>query len=109
MIEQSPKNSPLQSDRPAFPGDQVISAWDIIRPLFHIAQEEAFAHHQQLSGQASQVADTREKIVPAAYHGRVKTLFVAAGVQQWGVFNPFANEIELHDQIDDVKNSERVE
>jgi hypothetical protein len=28
-----------------------------------------------------------EKIVPAAYDGRVETLFVAAGVQQLGVFN----------------------
>jgi hypothetical protein len=77
------------------------SAWDIIRPLFQAAQEEAVAHYQQLAGQASErVADTLEKIVPAAYHGRVETLFVAAGVQQWGVFNPVTNEIELHDQIE---------
>ncbi|MBU4224296.1 MAG: hypothetical protein KKC71_00540 [Chloroflexi bacterium] len=76
------------------------SAWDIIRPLFQAAQEEAVAHYQQLAGQASErVADTLEKIVPAAYHGRVETLFVAAGVQQWGVFNPVTNEIELHDQM----------
>ena len=77
------------------------SAWDIIRPLFQAAQEEAVAHYQQLAGQASErVADTLEKIVPAAYHGRVETLFVAAGVQQWGVFNPVTNEIEVHDQIE---------
>ncbi len=56
------------------------SAWEIIRPLFQAAQEEAFAHYQQLAGQASErVADTLEKIVPAAYHGQVETLFVAAG------------------------------
>jgi hypothetical protein len=73
------------------------SAWDIIGPLFQAAQEEAVAHYQQLAGQASErVADTLEKIVPAAYHGRVETLFVAAGVQQLGVFNPVTNEIELH-------------
>jgi hypothetical protein len=77
------------------------SAWEIIRPLFQAAQEEAVAHYQQLSGQASKrVADTLEKIVPAAYHGRVETLFVAAGVQQWGVFNPVTNEIEIHDQLE---------
>ena len=77
------------------------SAWDIIGPLFQAAQEEAFAHYQQLAGQASErVADTLEKIVPAAYHGRVETLFVAAGVQQLGVFNPATNEIELHDPIE---------
>ena len=77
------------------------SAWEIIGPLFQAAQEEAVAHYQQLAGQASErVADTLEKIVPAAYHGRVETLFVAAGVQQWGVFNPVTSEIELHDPIE---------
>jgi hypothetical protein len=74
------------------------SAWDILRPHFQAAQEEAFALYQQLSGQASErVADTLEKIVPAASHGQVETLFIAAGVQQWGVFNPGINEIEIHD------------
>jgi hypothetical protein len=77
------------------------SAWDIIRPLFQAAQEEAFAYYQQLSGQASErVADTLEKIVPATFHGQVETLFVAAGMQQWGVFNPVTNEIEIHDPIE---------
>ena len=72
------------------------SAWDILRPRFQAAQEEAFAHYQQLAGQASaRVADTLEEIVPAAFNGRVETLFAAVGVQQWGIFNPVTNEIEL--------------
>ncbi len=41
-----------------------------------------------------------EKIVPAAYHGQVETLLVAAGMQQWGVFNPVTSEIEIHDQME---------
>ena len=74
------------------------SAWDIIGPLFQAAQEEAVAHFQQLSGQSSErAADTLEKILPAAHHGRVETLFVTTEVQQWGIFNPVTNEIELHD------------
>ncbi|HSQ26027.1 MAG TPA: hypothetical protein VLM80_02775 [Anaerolineales bacterium] len=77
------------------------SAWDIVAHLFQAAQAEAVDLYQQLAGQASErVADTLEKIVPAAYAGRVETLFVAAGVQHWGVFNPVTNEIELHDQIE---------
>ncbi len=72
------------------------SAWDILGPLFQAAQKEAVAHYLQLAGQGSErVADTLEKIVPAAYNGRVETLFVAAGVQQLGIFNPVTNEIEL--------------
>ncbi len=62
------------------------SAWEILGPLFHAAQEEAISHYQQLAGQASERAvDTLEKVVPAAYHGKIETLFVAAGTQQWGV------------------------
>jgi hypothetical protein len=77
------------------------SAWDIIGPLFQATQEEAVAQYQQLAGQASErVADTLEKIVPAAYNGRVEALFVAAGVQQWGVVDPVTSQIELHDQIE---------
>jgi len=77
------------------------STWEIIRPLFQAAQVEAFAYYQQLAGQASErVADTLEKIVPAAYHGQVETLFVATGEQQWGILNPVTNEIELHDQME---------
>ena len=77
------------------------SAWDILGSLFQAAREEAVAYYQQLAGQASErVADTLEKIVPAAYDGRVETLFVAAGVPHWGVFDPVTNEIELHDPIE---------
>ena len=75
------------------------SAWDILESHFQAAQAEAVAQYQQLAGQASErVADTLEKIVPAASDGRVETLFVATGVQQWGVFNPVTNEIKLHNQ-----------
>ncbi len=76
------------------------SAWAIIGPVFQAAKEEAIAHYQQLVGQASErAANTLEKIVPAAYHGRVETLFVAVGVQHWGVFKPATNKIELHDHM----------
>jgi hypothetical protein len=77
------------------------SAWDIVEPHFQVAQEEAVSYYQQLSGQASErAADTLEKIVPAASDGRIETLFIATGVQLWGVFNPNTNEIEHHAQIE---------
>ena len=75
------------------------SAWEILEPLFQADQEEAVAFYDQLAGQANErVAHTLEKIVPAAYHGQVETLFVAAGVQQLGVFNSVTNEVEIHVQ-----------
>jgi hypothetical protein len=76
------------------------SAWEIIKPLFQAANEEAVVQYQQLVGQASKrAANTLEKIVPAAYQGRVETLFVAVGVQHWGIFKSGTNEIELHDHM----------
>ncbi len=75
------------------------SAWDILGPLFQEAQDEAAANYRQLAGQASKLAaDTLEQIIPAAMNGRVETLFVSAGMQQWGVFHPTTNNIEVHDQ-----------
>lgn len=76
------------------------SAWEIIRPHFQIPQEKAVAYYQQLSGQKSKrAADTLEIILPASIQGRVETLFIAAGMQQWGVINPSTNKIEIHDQL----------
>jgi hypothetical protein len=73
------------------------SAWNVIGPLFQAAQAEAVAQYQQLAGQTSErVANTLEEIIPAAYQGRIETLFVTVGVQHWSVFNPVTNEIELH-------------
>ena len=77
------------------------SAWDIVSPRFQTARDEAIAHYQQLAGQTSeQAANTLKKIVPAASNGRIETLFIAAGVQYWGIFNPVTNEIDLHDQME---------
>ena len=77
------------------------SAWNILEHHFQAAQEEAVAQYQQLAGQTSERAtDTLEKIVPAAYHGQVETLLVAARMQQWGFFNPVTNEIEIHDHME---------
>jgi hypothetical protein len=77
------------------------SAWDILEPLFQATQEEAIAHYQQLAGQASgRVADKLEKILQAAHQGQVETLFIATEMQQWGIFDPVTNKIELHDQME---------
>jgi hypothetical protein len=77
------------------------SAWDIVSPHYQTAYEEAVANYRQLAGQVSErVADTLAKIVPAASDGRIETLFIATGVQYWGVFNPDTNEVEHHAQME---------
>jgi hypothetical protein len=72
-------------------------AWAIVQPLFMAAQKEAVAQYRQLAGAGSERASNDLKeIVPAAYHGRVETLFVTVGLQQWGTFDPETNAVQLH-------------
>ena len=70
------------------------SAWQIIQPHFQQARQEAIAKYQELLGVGQASADLKQ-IVPAAYHGQIDTLFIAAEVQYWGNFEPETNSIEI--------------
>jgi hypothetical protein len=68
--------------------------WEVVRPDFEKRREEALcrvrdALHTRLA------AEDLEEIVPAAYHGRVASLFTAAGVQRWGRFDREKNRVEF--------------
>ncbi|MEA1935544.1 MAG: hypothetical protein U9M96_01835 [Thermodesulfobacteriota bacterium] len=69
-------------------------AWAIVQPYFQKAQEDAVALYRQSVGTGLTSYDV-EEIVQAAYHGRVGTLFVAVGLQQWGAFDSDSNEVHL--------------
>lgn len=71
-------------------------AWAIVQPHFQRERKEVAAQHQRLVGTESELASNEvQEIVPAAYHGRVETLFAALGFQQWGSFDVDANTVEL--------------
>jgi hypothetical protein len=73
--------------------------WEVMRPRFAAAREQAAEEYRRLAGAGSKKAsDDLEEIVSAAYHGRVQTLFVALEVQQWGDFDADRNEVTLHDK-----------
>jgi hypothetical protein len=75
-------------------------AWAIVQPLFLGAQRETAARYRKLAGDGSEQASNKLKeVVPAAYHGRVETLFVAVGLQQWGTFDPATNAVHLHREV----------
>jgi hypothetical protein len=76
-------------------------AWAIVHPLFLAAQKEAAAQYRQLAGAGSeQASNDLKEIVPAAYHGRVETLFVTVGLQKWGSFDPDTNVVHLHEEAE---------
>jgi hypothetical protein len=75
-------------------------AWAIVQPLFLAAQKEAATRYKRLAGAGSeQASNDLKEVVPAAYHGRVETLFVAIGLQQWGTFDPATNAVQLHREV----------
>jgi hypothetical protein len=72
-------------------------AWSLVRPYFQRAQEEASAAYSRLAG-SEQASDEIREIVVAAHQGRVDTLFVALGLQQWGSFEPRSSRVLLHEK-----------
>lgn len=74
-------------------------AWAIVEPLFRKVQEEASAEYRQLA-RTERASGIIEEIVPAAYQGRVGTLFVALGSQTWGRFNPDTYDIIIHEEAE---------
>ena len=70
-------------------------AWALVEPHFRQEQEKAAARYRQLAGTGRTANDLGE-IVPAAYHGRVECLFVAVDRQQWGDYDPGADQVSIH-------------
>ena len=71
----------------------------IVQPYFQKDQEDAVDMYRQSAGTGLTSTNVKE-IVQAAYHGRVGSLFVAVGLQQWGVFGPESNEVHLHEEAE---------
>jgi hypothetical protein len=72
-------------------------AWNLVHPSFEQAQKKAAAQYHQLAGTGNTAREVKE-VVPAAYQGRVETLFVAFNRQRWGRFDSAARRVEEHEQ-----------
>ena len=73
-------------------------AWSVVKPHFSEAQRQAAERIEGALGAGGDNASNSLKdVIPAAYHGRVDTLFVPYNVRQWGTFDPDTSEVTLHD------------
>ena len=72
-------------------------AWNLVEPSFREAEREAKARLAALSD-SSRAMNAIEQIVPAAYWGRVDTLFVQRDRHVWGQFDASANKVYLSEQ-----------
>jgi hypothetical protein len=70
------------------------AAWAIVAPRFKAAQEEALAAYRLFEGTA-RASNQVEQVVRAAYRGRIKSLFVAAGAQRWGTYDPALASVKV--------------
>jgi hypothetical protein len=72
-------------------------AWKLVEPFFQKARREAANEYRQRV-KGNRASSDFEEVIPAAYHGRVSSLFVAADAQVWGRFYPNTNEIEIREK-----------
>ncbi|PZD75128.1 hypothetical protein C1752_00303 [Acaryochloris thomasi RCC1774] len=87
-------------------------AWQTVAPHFQHVKQQAISQYRYLSS-TEQTHTDLQGIVRAAHNGQVETLFVAAGRQIWGRFNPQTDKIELQksrvEELDDLLNFAAVQ
>lgn len=91
LVEDGITGNPDEFD----PEDFHDPAWDIVKSRLDAARDEAAQRYSALIGQNAEASDDIEVVIPAAYFGRVDTLFVEGNAQTWGRFDPQANEVQL--------------
>ncbi len=72
------------------------AAWEIVEPHFAEARGTELRHFADLS-RTDKTSDRLEDILPAAFHGRVRTLFIRANTRIWGKFDMDSLSLETHD------------
>lgn len=70
-------------------------AWDVVEPIFTEAQRAALGQYAARAG-TGMTAGRLGDVLPAAYHGRVETIFVAADDHDWGEFDTNSGTITRH-------------
>jgi hypothetical protein len=71
------------------------AAWKVVEPHFLKARETAAGQYMDLA-KTDRASNNLAEVVPAAQFGRVATLFVGLGLQQWGTFDPESNQVQMN-------------
>ena len=74
-------------------------AWALVEPVVLQARQEAAAQYRELAS-TERASSNSSEIVPAAYYGRVASLFVAMDRKQWGRFDPATDRLQIHQQAE---------
>ncbi len=72
-------------------------AWPIVEPMFRMPLAKDRDLYRQFMGEKDKHASNDlQVIVPAAFYGRVATLFVDRDSQMWGTFDPGTEALVVH-------------
>ncbi|OHB64486.1 MAG: hypothetical protein A2Y77_07280 [Planctomycetes bacterium RBG_13_62_9] len=72
------------------------AAWHVVEPHFAQARHVSLGHYADLS-RTDKASDSIAIILPAAHHGRVRTLFIRRNAWLWGRFDTDTLSVEAHD------------
>lgn len=70
-------------------------SWEIMEPYFAEERRKILHQFRELEGSALTDTDIL-KILPAAYNGKVQSVFLARDIQKWGIFNTADFSLEIH-------------
>jgi hypothetical protein len=73
--------------------------WKVVQPFFQKTQEAALSKYNEIAGKGY-TSNNIMDIIPAAYYGRVDTLFLALGPEIWGTFNPDTGAVTIHESAE---------
>lgn len=79
------------------PKQLLEKALPIINPVFRRKRENAMEIYEQKIG-TGLASNNISEIFKAANEGRIETLFVPVGKQEWGKFDNKTNELQIHDK-----------
>jgi hypothetical protein len=72
-------------------------AWVIVEPTFLEQEREAAARYKDTVG-TWLASSSIEEVLPAAYYGRIESVFIALDQEQWGHYDAATNTLVLHEQ-----------
>jgi Bacterial archaeo-eukaryotic release factor family 7 len=73
-------------------------AWAVVEPSFLRTRQEEAARYREYAATGRASNKVRE-IVPAAYGGRIESLFLAINQEQWGIFHPATRTLHIRRQV----------
>src|SRR5260221_989789 len=86
----------IQRNVEHMPAEELKSeAWKLVEPYFRKERDDAVERYRTFSN-TSQISNKLSDILPAAHFGRVTTLFLERGRQQFGTFDPNTQKLEAY-------------